>query len=127
MAMVSYGSFATIDVPRAISQRTFVYGINDSGQIVGTYESVAPLGNHGFLATPIPEPRALSVLAGLLWPAAGNGFRAVCRRSFVECSRVAQLIGFESRAAGPKIKARDVSKVGLKMSAKTPCLPVSQP
>ena len=56
------GSFTTIDVPGSTS--TGVFGINNSGQIVGRY--VDSTGVHGFLATPVPEPRTLLLLAGCL-------------------------------------------------------------
>jgi probable HAF family extracellular repeat protein len=46
-ADISY-SFTTIDVPGA-SNGTQVYGINDSGQIVGYYQDSS--GVHGFLDT----------------------------------------------------------------------------
>jgi len=39
-------TFTTIDVPGAL--RTFPYGINDAGQIVGTYEDFTTR-RHGFL------------------------------------------------------------------------------
>jgi hypothetical protein len=43
-------------------------GINDSGQVVGSWTDMAG-GHHGFIATPVgtvPEPRSLPVLAGCL-------------------------------------------------------------
>jgi hypothetical protein len=49
MAQPRY-SFTTLDVPG--STFTEAWGINDSGQIVGSYEEIG--GWHGFLATPVP-------------------------------------------------------------------------
>ena len=47
------GTFTSLDYPGATGGFTAAYGINDKGQIVGTY---APLANDldfsGFLATP---------------------------------------------------------------------------
>jgi uncharacterized membrane protein len=61
------GIFDTIDVPGAYY--TDVYGINDAGQIVGSYGDAT--GDYGFVATPnattVPEPGSLVMLgAGLL-------------------------------------------------------------
>jgi hypothetical protein len=53
------GSFTTIDVPGV--NFTEAFGINDSGQIVGRFEATD--GDHGFLATPVPEPPGLLTLA----------------------------------------------------------------
>jgi hypothetical protein len=44
-------SFTTLDVPGA--SNTYPQGINNSGQIVGSYSDGA--GQHGFLATPCPN------------------------------------------------------------------------
>ncbi|HLJ98264.1 MAG TPA: PEP-CTERM sorting domain-containing protein [Gemmataceae bacterium] len=53
------GTYTTFDVPGSIS--TEARGINDNGQIVGYYTDTA--GNeHGFLATPTPEPSTLVLL-----------------------------------------------------------------
>jgi uncharacterized membrane protein len=58
--LLSDGSFTTIDVPGAIS--TQVFGINDLDQIVGLYDDA--FGEpHAFLATPVPEPPTLLLLA----------------------------------------------------------------
>jgi hypothetical protein len=46
--------FTTIDVPSA--NQTFAYGINNNGQIVGTYSDAS--GVHGFLAS-VPEPSSM--------------------------------------------------------------------
>ena len=55
----SDGSFTTFDVPGSVA--TDAFGINDLGQIVGYYIDAA--GNeHGFLATPTPEPSTLVLL-----------------------------------------------------------------
>ena len=58
--LLDNGNYTTIDVPG--SSLTAAMGINDAGQIVGTY--VLPDGTyHGFLATPVPEPSTLLLLA----------------------------------------------------------------
>ena len=69
--------FTTIDSPDLFD--TTAWGINDSGQIVGSY------GNqHGFLATPTaaPEPSTLSLLAACL---IGLGAMARCRKRAGGC------------------------------------------
>jgi probable HAF family extracellular repeat protein len=54
------GMYTTLDVPG--STATFAEGINNLGQIVGDYLDGS--GNrHGFLATPVPEPSTLLLLA----------------------------------------------------------------
>ena len=57
----------------------FARGLNDSDQIVGTYLGSA--GDHGFLATPVPEPASFVLLAAGL---AGLGF---LRRRVVRSAR----------------------------------------
>ena len=54
------GSFTTIDVPGS-SGFTVAKGINAAGQIVGFFESSFAV-DHGFLATPVPEPSSLALL-----------------------------------------------------------------
>jgi probable HAF family extracellular repeat protein len=58
------GSFTQIDVPGA--KVTLARGINDAGQIVGTFENnPGSTPDRGFLATPIsqvPEPSTLALL-----------------------------------------------------------------
>jgi uncharacterized membrane protein len=54
------GVLTNIDVPGA--EYTSACGINNAGEIVGTYESPDGL-YHGFLATPVPEPATLLLLA----------------------------------------------------------------
>jgi probable HAF family extracellular repeat protein len=58
--LFSAGSYTTIDVPGATF--TDITGINDAGQIVGYYGD-ANGNQHGFLATPVPEPSTLLLLA----------------------------------------------------------------
>jgi probable HAF family extracellular repeat protein len=57
------GAFTTIDVPNAISYTTKAYGINDNGDIVGSYRDIN--GTHGFVYnssltafTTIDDPKA---------------------------------------------------------------------
>jgi hypothetical protein len=54
------GHFTTIDVPFPGASNTGLTDIDNNGQIVGVY-LLGPVGglNHGFLATPIPEPASL--------------------------------------------------------------------
>src|SRR6266446_3381687 len=61
------GSFTQLDVPGAIvgdatlgTGGTAAAAINDSGQIAGVF--VNGTGEHGFLATPVPEPATLTLL-----------------------------------------------------------------
>jgi len=70
----SGATFTTIGVPGAEFE-TQAFGINDSGQIVGAFSDSS--GTHGFLATPVPEPSALFLLAAGL---AGLGMAAWKRR-----------------------------------------------
>jgi probable HAF family extracellular repeat protein len=57
--VLSDGVVTNIDMPGA--QYTWAYGINDLGQIVGTFEA-ADGTYHGFLASPTPEPGTLVLL-----------------------------------------------------------------
>jgi uncharacterized membrane protein len=74
--LYSGGVFTLIDVPFAGASDTIATGINDLGQIVGTY--FADGHEHGFLATPIPEPVPFLLLTfGLtLMTAAGRPYAA---------------------------------------------------
>ena len=58
--LLSDGLYTTIDVSGAVD--TFAEGINNLGQIVGYYVD-ANGTDHGFLATPVPEPATLLLLA----------------------------------------------------------------
>ncbi len=58
--LYSDGIFTAINVPGALS--TYASGINDAGQFVGTYTDSAGV-QHGFLATPVPEPAPLALFA----------------------------------------------------------------
>jgi probable HAF family extracellular repeat protein len=49
--LLDNGTYTTLDVPGSTS--TQAWGINDSGEIVGTYADAGG-GQHGFLATPVP-------------------------------------------------------------------------
>jgi probable HAF family extracellular repeat protein len=57
--LYSGGDYLTLDVPGTAGG--LAYGINDLGQIVGYYGVNGTL--HGFLATPVPEPATLLLLA----------------------------------------------------------------
>src|ERR1044071_1313578 len=61
-------SFTIIDVPGA-GRFTQAFGINNSGQIVSDFQD-SSFTVHGFLATPVPEPSALFLLAAALGMAA---------------------------------------------------------
>jgi probable HAF family extracellular repeat protein len=63
----SLGEFTPINFPG--SQETLVFGINNAGQIVGTFFDSSNRG-HGFIATPIPEATSmLLVVLGLAFVA----------------------------------------------------------
>jgi hypothetical protein len=68
----SGGSFTLVNIPG--STASGAYGINNAGQIVGTYED--PTGTHGFVASAVPEPCSLFLVGSSLAVAAG----AVARR-----------------------------------------------
>jgi probable HAF family extracellular repeat protein len=87
------GSYTPIDVPGIFPvcprppcvSTNDVYGINNLGQVVGTYTDGT--GRHAFIGTPVPEPSSsVLVLLGL------SGV-AICRRrqNRVEAGRVARL------------------------------------
>jgi len=65
------GNFTTVDVPGSTLTRAF--GINDSGDIVGTYNDVmdAMSVGHGFVASPVPEPATMLLLASGMMGLAG--------------------------------------------------------
>lgn len=71
------GVFTTIDHPGS-PLITFVWGINDIGQIAGYYEGAG--GPKGFLGTPVPEPHSLPVFPGCL-----IGLFALARRKLRPC------------------------------------------
>jgi uncharacterized membrane protein len=73
------GTFSLIDVPFASASFTLANGINDLGQIVGTY--FADGREHGFLAMPVPEPAPFLLLTfGLTLMTAGGRLYAACRQ-----------------------------------------------
>jgi probable HAF family extracellular repeat protein len=55
------GVFTTDDDPLA-TNGTFIFGVNDLGQLVGYYLD-SSFNTNAFVATPIPEPSSLSLLA----------------------------------------------------------------
>jgi PEP-CTERM motif len=54
--LYSDGLYTTLELPGSIN--TLATGINDADQIVGSADY-----SHGFLATPVPEPSTLLLLA----------------------------------------------------------------
>lgn len=52
------GSYDIIQVPGGRS--TNIYGINDSGEIVGSFRD--PNGTYAFIGTPVPEPSSITLL-----------------------------------------------------------------
>jgi probable HAF family extracellular repeat protein len=58
--LLSGGVYTTLDVPGAGA--TELLGINDAGQIVGAFTD-ANGRQHGFLATPVPEPAAFTLFS----------------------------------------------------------------
>ena len=58
--VLSGGVLTTLDIPGSDFVRAL--GINDAGDIVGFYRDAADVA-HGFLATPVPEPATVMLLA----------------------------------------------------------------
>jgi hypothetical protein len=63
------GAYTYLDLPWATEQM-LADGINDLGQVVGRYTDTVNYREHGFIATPTPDPEALHLLlvglAGLI-------------------------------------------------------------
>jgi hypothetical protein len=59
--LYSDGVFTPINVPGTTPGNTYAEAINDKGQIVGSFNDST--GEHGFLATPVPEPASILLLA----------------------------------------------------------------
>ena len=72
----SGGTFITIDNPNN-PDNTFLLGINDSSQIVGSFVNPGTGFSNGFLATPgvVPEPRTLPAFAACLICLAATVYR----------------------------------------------------
>jgi hypothetical protein len=56
---LSNGIYTSLNYPGALY--THLYGINDAGTIVGSYENASG-GYSGFIATPVPVPASLLLL-----------------------------------------------------------------
>lgn len=54
-------SFTTIDFPGSTTSLTRPSGINNAGVVVGEYRDGIGTGEHGFIATPVPEVPTLTV------------------------------------------------------------------
>jgi len=77
-------TFATVDVPFA-NTGTGAYGIDNSGRIVGAFSDAT--GNHGFVASPVPEPASLAILiTGLGVLLAKFGRRRILRRVLISAA-----------------------------------------
>ena len=70
--LLSGGIFTIIDAPGATA--SFAIGINDFDEIVGAFDPSGGPHRLGFLATPVPEPSTLLLLAAALF-----GLTRVCR------------------------------------------------
>jgi hypothetical protein len=91
--LLSGGVFTTIDFPRSTS--TAVHGINDSGQVVGNYQSNG--AELGFLAIPTPELGTfLSTMSALPFIAAGRKFS----KKMSDCRQAADGFCRSRRKAG---------------------------
>jgi MYXO-CTERM domain-containing protein len=97
------GTFTPIDLGGGAL--TTAARINDSGQIVGVFDD-ANGRQHGFLATPIPEPASPApfALAGL----AGLAALRRCRRSVGSAASTRQ--ARQSREGAPPRAARDIQR-----------------
>jgi len=69
-------NFSTIDVQGVYN--TQAHGINNTGQIVGSYDDAS--GGHGFLATPTPEPSTMLLLGSELIGLVGYGRRRFLKK-----------------------------------------------
>jgi len=64
------GAYTTLDPPGAIGN-TKAFGVNDAGQVAGEYRD-STAGQHGFLATPVPEFSSVGSFGVLLLTGVGG-------------------------------------------------------